>query len=157
VTASTTEPAPPAPAAAPARPGPTGIVEATAIIAAIGVVVALIGLGILLLPVTTPTQDCGTSAGFLLGGRVDQMVSETDPPAGVTAAEAKANNASPCRERVADRAKPAALLLGTGLIAALGAALAEMAIRLVRRSKRRRAGAAPQPRAADDRSAPAAS
>lgn len=141
MTAPTTEPAPPpVPAAAPARPAATGILQATAIIATIGVLVALLGIAIMLLPVRTPTQDCGTALGFLLDGRVDQLVSEDNPPDGITPAEAKANNAAPCRERVADRTKPAAVLLGAGVVAALGAALAETTIRLVRRNKRRRAG-----------------
>jgi hypothetical protein len=109
------------------------------VIATIGVVVALLGIGILLLPVSTPTQDCGTSIGYLLDGRVDQFVSKDDPPTGITPAEAKANNANPCRDRVADRAKPAAVLIGVGLLVALGAALAETVIRLVRRAKRGRA------------------
>lgn len=142
MTTSAAEPAtaPPAaePAPASARPGPTGIFQATAIIATIGVVVALIGLGLLFLPVQTPTQDCGTSIGFLLDGRVNELVSETDPPAGITPAEAKANNASPCRSRVADRTKPAAVLFGAGMVAALGAATTEVAIRSTRRFRRRR-------------------
>jgi len=135
VTAPTTEPAPPH-AAPPARPAHTGLLRATAVIATIGVVVALVGVAILLLPVQTPTQDCGTSLGYLLDGRVDVLVSETDPPAGITPAEAKANNANPCRERVADRTKPAAVLIGAGLVAALGAALVEGTIRFLTWRKR---------------------
>lgn len=141
MTAPTTEPAPPPPpdpGAAPARPRPTGVLLATAVIATIGVVVALLGIGILLLPVSTPTQDCGTSLGFLLDGRVNEFVSVDDPPAGITPAEALANNETPCRDRVADRVKPAAVLIGAGLVAALGATVAEITIRLLRRSKRRR-------------------
>lgn len=128
MTAPTTEPAMP-PDEPPARPGSTGLTRATAIIATIGVVVALLGIGLLLRPVETPTQDCGTALGFLLDGRVNELVSETDPPKGITPAEAKANNASPCRDRVADAAKPAAVLFGAGLVAALGATIVELVVR----------------------------
>jgi len=134
-TAPTPDAAEPAPAAA--RPGPSGLFQATAIIATIGVVVALIGLGLLFLPVQTPTQDCGTSIGFLLDGRVNELVSETAPPAGITPAEAKANNAQPCRSRVADRTKPAAVLFVAGMVAALGAATTEVAVRATRWFRRR--------------------
>lgn len=139
MTTSTTDPAP-APPAAPERPAPQGLLRATALIATIGLVVALLGLGILLLPVSTPTQDCGTSLGFLLDGRVNQLVSETDPPQGITPAEAEANNARPCRERVADRAKPAGVLLVAGLVPAVLAATVEISVRCVawwRRSRSR--------------------
>lgn len=120
-----------APTVAPAtaRPAPHGLLRATAIIATVGVVVALGGLVLLLRPVSTPTQDCGTSLAFLLGGRVDQFVSETDPPKGTTPAEAKANNARPCRERVADQAKPAGVLIASGLLAAIIAVAIEVAVR----------------------------
>lgn len=128
-TAPTPAPDGPAPEAAPARPAPQGLLAATAVIATIGVVVALIGLALLLRPVQTPTQDCGTSLAFLLQGRVNVLVSETDPPEGITPAEAKANNAEPCRTRVAERTKPAAVLLGAGLLAAVGAALVETTVR----------------------------
>ncbi len=121
-----------------ARPGPHGLLRATAVIATVGVVVALLGLVLLLVPVSTPTQDCGTSIGFLLEGRVNELVSETDPPRGVTPAEAKANNATPCRERVAGRTKPAAVLLGAGLVSAIGATLFEAALRTTAWMKRRR-------------------
>lgn len=148
MTTPATDPAtpPPAAAAAPAvapataeAPRPTGILRATAIIATIGVVVALLGLGLMFLPVQTPTQDCGTAIGFLLDGRVNELVSPTDPPKGTTPAEAKANNANPCRSRVADRTKPAAVLFGAGLVAAVGAAGTEIGIRTTWWLRRRRA------------------
>ena len=124
------------------QPAPA-ILRATAVIATIGVVVALLGLGLLFLPVQTPTQDCGTSIGFLLDGRVDELVNPDDPPKGITAAEARANNAEPCRDRVADRAKPAAVLFGAGMVAALGAAGTEVAIRTTGWLRRRRAARLP--------------
>lgn len=135
---STIDPPPP-PAAAPVHPAPTGLLRATAVIATIGVVVALAGLVLLLRPVTTPTQDCGTSLAFLLEGRDNEFVSETDPPAGITKAEAKANNATPCRERVAERTEPAAVLLVAGLVSALLATTTEVAVRNIAWWKRSRA------------------
>ena len=133
------------------RPAPRGLLRATAAIATVGVIVALLGVVVLLRPVTTPTQDCGTSLAFLLEGRVNELVSESDPPQGVTPAEAKANNTEPCRDRVAERTKPAAVLFGAGLIAAVGAAVVETVLRstawFLRRRDRRssdpRSGAAP--------------
>lgn len=135
-------PAGPAPDAAPARPAAHGVVAATAVIATIGVVVALIGLGLMLRTVSTPTQDCGTSLAFLLQGRVNVFVSVDDPPEGITSAEAEANNAEPCRDRVADQVKPAAVLFVAGLIAAVGAALTEVVIRSVGWLRRRKAARA---------------
>ena len=152
MTPSSTDPAAPtAPAAEPApvpadaRPAPHGLLRATAVIATVGVVVALIGLVLLVRPVSTPTQDCGTSLAFLLGGRVDQFVSETDPPKGITPAEAKANNARPCRERVAERAKPAGVLIASGLLAAIIAVTIEVAVRGTAWWRRRQGPAAPAP------------
>lgn len=140
-------PAPDAPPAsdAPAHPAPRGLLAATPVIATVGVVVALLGLAWLLRPVHTPTQDCGTSLGFLFEGRVNVFVSETDPPAGITPAEAKANNAQPCRERVADQVKPAAVLFGAGMVAATAAALTELVIRTRGRLQRRRVRQAAEP------------
>jgi hypothetical protein len=136
VTTSTT---PPEAATADARPSPRGVLRATPVLATVGVVLALVGLALLLRPVHTPAQDCGTSLAFILGGRVDVQVSETDPPEGITPAEAKANNAQPCRHRVAEQVGPAAVLFGVGLVAALGAAAVEVALRLSAWLRRRRA------------------
>ena len=113
--------------------------KVTAIVATIGVVVALVGLLSLLRPVSTPTQDCGTVAGFLLDGRSNVYIDPNDLPKGVTAAEAKANNAHPCRERVADQTKPGAVVLLGGLTVAVGAALVEMTARGLAWRRRRRA------------------
>jgi hypothetical protein len=152
VTTPTAEPAPtpsaPAPARAAARPAPHGLLAATAAIATVGVVVAIIGLALVFRPVRTPTQDCGTAIGFLLDGRVNVFVSEDDPPEGITPAEARANNAEPCRDRVADRAKPAGVLFLAGLAVALIAAGVEGAVRLrawLRARRLRRAAASTDP------------
>ncbi|HRW36978.1 MAG: hypothetical protein KDB04_02310 [Acidimicrobiales bacterium] len=119
---------PDAPGAAPAsRPGPTRLQRTTALVATVGVVVVLIGLLVLLRPVSTPTQSCGTSLGVLLDGRANEYVYDVqNPPAGITRAEAEANNARPCRERVADIARPAAVAMAVGLVAAVGALIVEV-------------------------------
>lgn len=108
----------------------------TAVVATVGVVVALIGLGLLLRPLRSPTQDCGTAISYLLEGRVDILVDPADPPRGVTAAEARANNAKTCQARAGDRAKPAGALVvgGTGLAGA--AAAVDGSVRFLRRRRR---------------------
>ncbi|WP_426574965.1 hypothetical protein [Aquihabitans sp. McL0605] len=146
MSAPTTDPAsPPAdePAAAPAptvsHPRPTGLLRATAVVAFVGVIAAVLGFGLLLRSVSTPTQDCGTVIGFILDGRVNVFVDPADPPKGVTAAEAKANNDRPCRERVADQAKAPAIMLVSGLGIAFVAALVEVTHRSFLWRRRRRA------------------
>lgn len=141
MTTSTTDPAV-SPPAEPSRSAPHGLVRATAAIATVGVVVALVGLALLLRPVSTPTQDCGTALGFLLDGRVNEMVSVTDPPDGITQAAAAANQARPCRTRVVDQAAPALVLFGAGLVAAVGAALVEITVRSIGWYRRRAEGRA---------------
>lgn len=109
---------------------PTGRLHAvTVLLAAVGVVVALAGLVAGTRPLATPTQDCGTPFSFLLHGRVDVFVDPADPPAGVSAAEAEANNAEPCQERAADRARPAAGLVVGGTVLATIAAGTDLAVR----------------------------
>lgn len=119
-------------------PIPT-LLRATALTATIGVVVALLGVALLLRPVHTPAQDCGTVAGFLLEGRTDVAVDPNQPPAGTTRAEARAHNRHPCRERVADAAKPGATLVLAGTAAALVALLVETVVRNGARHRRHRA------------------
>ncbi|MEZ5137674.1 MAG: hypothetical protein R2711_02510 [Acidimicrobiales bacterium] len=118
----------PAPVAAPVdRPGPTRLQRTTALVATVGVGVVLVGLLVLLRPVSTPTQSCGTSLGVLLDGRANEYVYDVqNPPEGITTAEAEANNARPCRERVADIARPAAVAMAVGLVAAIGALIVEV-------------------------------
>ncbi|MFN8017399.1 MAG: hypothetical protein U0P45_04670 [Acidimicrobiales bacterium] len=121
----------------PSRPPIPRSLRATAIVATVGVVAALVGLVLLLRPVHSPTQDCGLAAAYLLTGRVDQYVDEAAPPKGVTKAEAKANNRRPCRPRVADAARPGLILFSAGLLVAVVAALVELVIRLWGWRKRR--------------------
>lgn len=115
------------------RPAPTGLLGIPALIALLGVLVAVAGLGLALVPVRTPTQDCGTPMAFLLRGRVDVLVDPVSPPTGITPAEAKANNARPCQQRSAARGLPALVLVLVGTTIGLIAATVEVTIRLRRR------------------------
>lgn len=115
----------------PADPPPAapGIFRITPVVATVAVVVAVIGLVLMLRPVSTPTQDCGTAMGFILDGRSDVLVDRADPPTGVTAAEAEANNEAPCRTRVTDALKPGSVLFAVGFVVAIGATFAEAGAR----------------------------
>ncbi len=114
----------------PAGPRRSRAVRATAVIALLGVLVALAGAALAALPLRTPTQDCGTALTFLLDGRMNQFVDPASPPAGTTRAEAEANNAEPCQERAANRARPAGALLVGGTLVALVALAVEVVVRL---------------------------
>lgn len=126
----------PSPTAPPRRPTP---VTTMAWVALAGLVVALIGIGVLLLPLQTPTQDCGTAAGFLLNGRVNELVNPDDPPAGITKADALDNNTKPCQERAANRALPAGVAVVGGTLIALIAVAVEAIVRWRWRAATRRA------------------
>ena len=101
----------------------------TALLATFGVVVACFGLYRGLQPVATPSQDCGTAFGFLMRGELNEYVDPAAPPKGVTAAEAEANNAEPCQERAAQRAKPAAGVAVAGILFAFVASLTDLGVR----------------------------
>jgi hypothetical protein len=133
------------------RPRPTGIVRATPVIATIGVLVALVGFALLLRPVETPVQDCGTAVGFLLDGRVNVFADPSAPPDGLSEAEVLDNNERPCRVRAADAARPALLLVIAGTVSAVGAVVAELVVRGLRWRRRHRAlvAAAPHQPSAD--------
>lgn len=132
----TAEPPPPLPVTVMTPPPLRGtrvpgarLVRITAAVALLGVLVALVGLGLGLRPLATPTQDCGTAATFLLQGRPNEYVDPSNPPEGITSAEAEANNAEPCQERAGNRALPAGLLLVGGITVAVVALLVEGAAR----------------------------
>ncbi|HEX2575068.1 MAG TPA: hypothetical protein VHK88_01880 [Aquihabitans sp.] len=127
-----TAPAPPSPpvAAPPAAPPGSRTVRLTAAVALVGVLVAVVALGLALRPLETPTQDCGTALTYLLDGRIDELVDPEDPPAGVTRAEAQANNREPCQERAAARALPAGAALVGGTLVAVVAVGIEFVVRL---------------------------
>jgi hypothetical protein len=109
----------------------------TALVATIGVVVALIGIAVMARPVSTPVQDCGSALVFLLDGGVNEFADPTDPPAGLTSAEVTDNNTRPCRERVADTARPGLVAFLAGTLIATAAAITEVSARGWRWHRRR--------------------
>lgn len=127
---SDASPAPvPTPGAGERPPGST-TVRVTALVALLGVLVAVGAVGWGGWPLRTPTQDCGTAATFLIGGRVNQFVDPSNPPDGITPAEARANNQEPCQERAGNRALPAGVVLVSGTLIALLALIVEFFVRL---------------------------
>lgn len=112
----------------PAAP-PRGSLRTTAIVATVAVAIALLGLGLMLRPVQSPVQDCGTALAFLLDGRTDVFVDPADPPPGLTAEEVQASNERPCRPRALDTARPGAIAFFGGVLVATAAALTEAGIR----------------------------
>lgn len=128
-----------------ARPRRAGVVRATAWVATVGLILALVGVGLLARPVRTPLQDCGSVYGFLRNGRVDVLGDPANPPEGATKADVVSTNASPCRHRVAAAARPSAVLIPVGTLVALVAVLVEVVARFGLRRRRRRTlpGAAP--------------
>lgn len=123
----------PDPSAVP--PPRTGLLRVAPMVAIVGILVAVIGVGLVLRPLSTPTQDCGTALTFLLDGEPNQWVDVNDPPDGVTPEQAQANNDHPCQERAANQARPAAVLVAGGTLAALLAAIAEITARNIERRR----------------------
>lgn len=109
----------------------------TAVVAVVGLVIALAGLWIATRPVSTPTQDCGVAAAFILDGRVDVLVGPAHPPAGVSAAQARSNNDRTCQQRAASKAGRGALLVVVGTATGLVAAVTETTMRSYWRHRRR--------------------
>ncbi|QYG91125.1 hypothetical protein HC251_00870 [Iamia sp. SCSIO 61187] len=124
-------PAPPAPPASPAEPAwpplapaldppPVGAIARLSMVGAGLALLCYLVAGVLLaVPVETPgVQDCGAPGAYLLAGRVD-VVPDPDgrilgPDGEVVTLDADvaaAARTEPCRDRVADRAVPAGLLL----------------------------------------------
>ncbi len=118
------------------RPHTSPFHRVTVVVATICVFGALVGLVWGTRPLTTPTQDCGTAFSFLLDGRVDQFVDPSNPPEGITAEEARANNDRPCQERAATRSRPAGALVVGGTLMASATAAVDLAVRGVRRYRR---------------------
>ena len=117
----------------------TGLLRIAPVVALVGIVVALMGIGLVSRPLSTPTQDCGTALTFLLDGEPNQWVSVENPPDGVTADQARANNDHPCQERAANQARPAAVLVFLGTLVALTAAITEAVTRNLDRRRHIRA------------------
>jgi hypothetical protein len=113
----------------------------TAIVATVGVVVALLGIALSTRTVHSPIQDCGSAARFLLDGRSDVFADPGDPDDGFTRAQAEAGNARGCRARVADAIRVPAYLATGGLGLAVVAGITEAVARSWGRHRRRRATA----------------
>ena len=126
------------PAAVSAPPPRTGLLRVAPLLALTGVLVALVGIGLVLRPLSTPTQDCGTALTFLLDGEPNQWVSVDQPPEGVSPDQARDNNEHPCQERAANQARPAGALVFLGTFVGLVAAISEIAVRNVDRRRLRR-------------------
>lgn len=125
---------------------PDRFIDVSTYLAWLCLALVLGGLVFGLVPVRNPrVQDCGTPLAFVLTGRVDGFVDPNHPPKGMTAKQAEAANARPCRKRVA----PRAVHSGELLFGALLAGLTGTALLLIGRSARRRAllreWPAPQP------------
>lgn len=109
-----------------------------AVVTVVGLVVAAVGAVIGFWPLSTPTQDCGTAASFMIQGRVNVFVNPDNPPEGITPDEARANNAEPCQERAANRGLIALALVVGGALAGVVSVITEATIRLRSRLRWRR-------------------
>jgi len=120
--------------AAPRRRWPDRVISVTPVFAAIALVLIVAGAIVLAIPVENPkVQDCGAPAAFVLTGRPDVFVDPTNPPTGLTAAQARSANGNRCQERVAARAVPGGILAATGLVIGVVAAIVEWLARVARR------------------------
>lgn len=140
-----------APVVTPPAPGLVGRIAT--VLAGLGLLGYLVAAVLLAVPVETPqVQDCGAPGAYLLAGRVDRVPTADDrilDEAGeiVTldadvAAEARA---TPCRERVAERAVPAAVSILAATVIGLAAFVLELFV--VRPRQRRAVRAAMGPHA----------
>lgn len=148
--------APPAPEAwpplVPAVTPPPGLLGRIAtVVAGLSLLAYLVAAVVLAIPVETPgVQDCGSPGAYLLAGRVDRIPDEEGRILGPdgevltldadVAAEARAR---PCRDRVADRGVPAAVLLVTATL--LGVVAFAIELLVVRPRQRREIRAATPP------------
>lgn len=115
--------------------GPERLIDASTIMAWACLALIFAGVVFAAVPVRNPkVQDCGAPIVFVLTGRVDAFVDPTHPPKGITAKEATAANARPCRKRAAPRVLHSGELLLAGLVVGLGG----VAMLLIGRSRRRR-------------------
>lgn len=137
------QPPPPAPPVEPAwpplapalDPPPVGVIaRVTMVGAGLALLCYLVAAVLLTVPVETPgVQDCGAPGAYLLAGRVD-VVPDPDGrilgPDGelvtLDADVAAAARAESCRDRVADRAVPAGLLLSLATVVGLAAFATEL-------------------------------
>jgi hypothetical protein len=140
----------------PPADGPRRLARAT--LAAAWASLLLFGVGALLLvvPVEVPeVQDCGTPVGYLLEGPVDVIPTEDgrflDEDGEVVTLDADATRDArerPCRERVAELAVPAALLIAVATLVGLVAFVVELFVVRPRQRRALAAHAAPDAAAA---------
>lgn len=141
------------PVMAPVDPPSVGLVGRIAVVLAGLSVLAYLVAGVLLvLPVSVPeVQSCGAPGAYLLGGRVDVVpdgedrILRDDEVVTLDPVVADAARARPCRERVADRAVPAAILLTAATVVGLVAFALELIVVRPRQRRAVRAALPPAP------------
>lgn len=129
-------------------PPPSLLGRIATVVAALALLGYLVAAVLLTLPVETPqVQDCGAPGAYLLAGRLDRIPDEEgrilgpdDEVVTLDADVAAAARANPCRERVAERAVPAALLVGAATIVGALAFVLELAVVRPRQRRAIRAG-----------------
>lgn len=158
-------PAPPAPAdawppLAPAvtpPPGPLGRVAT--VLAGLALLAYVVASLLLVVPVETPeVQDCGAPGAYLLAGRLDRIPDDEGRILGpdgdvvtLDADVAAVARATPCRERVAARGVPAAILVAAAtVLGVIAFALELFVVRPRQRRQLRAAAMGPPPLVGDD-------
>jgi len=149
-------PAPPEawPPLAPAvTPPPGRLGRVATVLAGLALLAHLVAALLLVVPVETPeVQDCGAPGAYLLTGRLDHIPDEDGRIRGPdgevitldddVAAEARA---TPCRERVADRGVPAAILVVAATLLGVVAFALELFVVRPRQRRQMRAAMGPPP------------
>ena len=113
----------------------------------------LVAAVVVAVPVETPgVQDCGSPGAYLLAGRLDRIPDESNRILGpddeiITLDDdvAATARATPCRERVADRAVPALLLVLAATVIGAGAFAIELFVVRPRQRRLVRAALGPPP------------
>lgn len=138
-------PGPPAPADdAPHTLPPTPLGQLSLVLAGLALAGFAVAIVLLAIPVQVPgVQQCGAPGAYLVDGRLDvvpdandQILGPEGDPITLDAEDAQSARDHPCRERVADRAVPAGILILTSTVVGLGAFAVEV---LMVRPRRRRA------------------
>ena len=123
------------PPLAPAVTPPPGLLGRIAtVIAGMALLAYVVAAVVLAVPVETPgVQDCGSPGAYLLAGRLDKVPDESNRILGpdeeiITLDDdvAATARATPCKERVADRAVPVALLVLAATVVGAGAFAIEL-------------------------------
>ena len=142
------------PPLAPVVTPPAGLLGRIAVVVAGLSLLAYLVAGIVLVaPVETPgVQDCGAPGAYLLAGRVDRIpdadgriLGPDDEVVTLDADVAAEARATPCQDRVADRAVPAAILLVVATVLGVAAFAVELFVVRPRQRRLIRDGMAPPP------------